>query len=282
MAEERCGTADLITEAAGPDVRGTAAMVIEETFAEQEYFYFSAENGSEGGSSFGLRFPVDRHVRDVESSPVTVENVEKSEYRGTCSSAVRAELEGQETACTFESGEIPRGVNASQRGWMFSWKPNGNDLIIKAKARLIARGFGERFAVGYFEMVAATSAMISIKVIMPEAVQEGWPAYHPNVEWALVRAKVHTDVSMEPPDERDPLAGKTVRLREAIHGIKQAGRQLSLLLNKTLMEEAGMTQSTTDPCVCKQEERGACVCNRAGTCGRHLDRRGVMEGGENV
>ncbi|CAM9900331.1 unnamed protein product [Sphacelaria rigidula] len=111
--------------------------------------------------------------------------------------------------------------------------------------------------------------MTSIKLAMAVAVQRGWPLYHFDVNQAFVRAKMDTNVFMKLPEGCGPLTGSTVRLEKSIYGVKQAGRQWSLLLNKTLMEDAGMQQSKADPCVCKQEEWGRSVSQTCCACERH-------------
>ncbi|CAM9769820.1 unnamed protein product [Sphacelaria rigidula] len=70
---------------------------------------------------------------------------------------------------------------------------------------------------------------------------------------------MYTNVIMKLPEGCDPLTGSTVRLEKSIYGVKQAGRQWSLLLNKNLMEDVKMSQSKADPCVYRLEERGE-VC----------------------
>ncbi|CAM9586154.1 unnamed protein product, partial [Sphacelaria rigidula] len=68
-----------------------------------------------------------------------------------------------------------------------------------------------------------------------------------------------TNVFMKLPEGCDPSTGSTVRLEKSIYGVKQAGRQWSLLLDKTLMEDVKMSRSKADPCVYRLEERGK-VC----------------------
>ncbi|CAM9967105.1 unnamed protein product, partial [Sphacelaria rigidula] len=171
----------------------------------------------------------------VETPPVTVEDIEKSEYKEIWLSAMRAELNGHETAGTFSKGEIPKGVNIITAKWVFTRKTDSNGTVTKAKARLIARGFGQRFAVGYFETFAATPAMASIKLVVAMAVQRGWPIYHFDVTQAFVRAKLDTNVFMKLSERCGQLIGSTVRLDKSVYGVKQAERQWPLLLNKTLM-----------------------------------------------
>ena len=90
MAEDKCGTTDLITAAAGPEMGAAATMMIEKALAEQQYICLSAEYGIEGEPSFGLRSPVGLHVIEVESPPVTVQDVHKSEFKQVCLRAMHA------------------------------------------------------------------------------------------------------------------------------------------------------------------------------------------------
>ena len=41
---------------------------------------------------------------------------------------------------------MPKDVNVITAKWVFGWKTDANGLITKAKARLVARGFGQRYA----------------------------------------------------------------------------------------------------------------------------------------
>lgn len=77
--------------------------------------------------------------KSYREPPVTVEDVEQSEYKESWPSAMRAEAEGHKSAGTFASDESPRGENAVAANWFLSWKADAIGLITKAKARLVAR-----------------------------------------------------------------------------------------------------------------------------------------------
>lgn len=81
MTGDEYETADLITAAAGPVTGSSTAPIIEETDAEQEYFCLAPENYVEGEPSFGSRPTVDLDASDIESPPMTVEDVGKSCYK---------------------------------------------------------------------------------------------------------------------------------------------------------------------------------------------------------
>ncbi|CAN0093639.1 unnamed protein product, partial [Sphacelaria rigidula] len=132
---------------------------------------------------------------------------------------MQAELGGHEKAGTFSTGPVPEGV-----------KTDADGTVTKAKARLVERGFGHRFAVDYFETFAATPSMASIKLVMAVAVQEERPLYHFDVTQAFIQAEMDTDVYMRLPEGCSVLTDMTVKLEKSISGIKQAGRQWSRLL----------------------------------------------------
>ncbi|CAM9746226.1 unnamed protein product [Sphacelaria rigidula] len=156
---------------------------------------------------------------------------------------MRAELNAHNTAGIVSSDEIPNGVNAITAKLVSSWKNDANGSITNTKARLETRKFGQGLAIDCLETFAATPAMTSIKLAMTVAVQEIWLLYHFYVTQSFSREKVDTNVFMKLQDGCGPLTGDTVRLEKSIYGITQVGRQWSLLLDETLMEDAGMSQS---------------------------------------
>ena len=86
---------------------------------------------------------------------------------------MRAELTGHGLNGTFSADVVPKGVNAIMAKWVFTWKTDSGGLITKAKARLVARGFGQRHGVDFFETFAPTPSVSSIKVAIATAVQNG-------------------------------------------------------------------------------------------------------------
>ncbi|CAM9265057.1 unnamed protein product, partial [Sphacelaria rigidula] len=92
---------------------------------------------------------------------------------------------------THSIGAVPEGVNVVPEKWVLSWKTDPDGTITKAKARLVARGFGQRFAVDCFETFAATPSMASMKLVIAVAVLEEWPLYHFDVTQAFASEDGH-------------------------------------------------------------------------------------------
>lgn len=111
------------------------------------------------------------------------------------------------TTGTFLRDEIPKGGNVVRAKRVVGRKTDGNDLITKARARLVAGGFGQGSALDYFETFPSASIMASAEVDMVVAVQEGWPRSHFDVTQAFVRARMDSEMFEKHPDGCGPLDG---------------------------------------------------------------------------
>ena len=117
-------------------------------------------------------------------SPQTWADVRTSKHADVWHNALRAEFTGYELNGPFSADVVPEGVNVITAKWVSTWKTDSGGLITKAKTRLVARGFGQRHGVDFFETFAATPSVSSIKVAIATAVMNGWPLFHLDVEQA--------------------------------------------------------------------------------------------------
>ena len=112
---------------------------------------------------------------------------------------MKLEPDGHIEMGTSSADVIPKGVSDITAKWVFAWKTDPDGYITKAKARLVARGFGQQLGVDYFNTFAPTPTASSIKVALATAVQNDWPLYHFDVKQDFVQAKLDTDVYMKLP-----------------------------------------------------------------------------------
>ena len=68
---------------------------------------------------------------------------------------MRLELDEHIEIGTF-SADVPNRVNVITAKWVFAWKTDSDGYITKAKARLIASGFGQQLGADYFNTFAPT------------------------------------------------------------------------------------------------------------------------------
>ena len=146
-------------------------MILEIEFEEAIAYAFTADPNP--GESELCPPPIGVHIEEVESAPQTWADVRTSKYAEVWRNAMRAKLTGHELNGTFPAEFVPKEVNVITAKWVFTWKTDSGGLITKAKARLVARGFGQRHGVEFFEKFVATPSVSSIKVATATAVQNG-------------------------------------------------------------------------------------------------------------
>ena len=63
----------------------------------------------------------------------------------------------------FSADAVPKGIYVITAKLVFAWKTDSDGYITKAKARLVAHGFGHHPGVTYFNTFVPTSTVPSIK-----------------------------------------------------------------------------------------------------------------------
>ena len=95
---------------------------------------------------------------------------------------------------------------------------------MRAKARLVARGFFQPEGVDYLEMFSPCPCVPSICLLTAIACELGLDRYHSDAEKAFVQSKLDEDVYLRMPQGCGALSGKVVKLGRSLYGSKQASR----------------------------------------------------------
>ena len=238
------------------ETRAGALLVKLESVREEMYAFNVANASSPGEFEFGFRSPPGVQVGQAVSIPQYWADLQKSEFYEEWLNTLKLELDGPIDIAMFSVDMVPKGVNVITAKWVFAWKTDSDGYITEAKARLVARGFGQQLGVDYFNTFAPIPTVPSRKVALAIAVQNDWPVYHFNVKQAFVQAKLDTDVYMKLPYGCGERTGKGVELDRALYGIKQVGRQWSAVLCQTMVDEHDMEQCRADPCVYRKIVEG--------------------------
>ena len=96
--------------------------------------------------------------------------------------------------------------------------------MIRAKARLVARGFNQREGIDFFETFAPTPAASCIRLLGALACELNLDLCHFDAEQAFVQSSLDEDVFMRLPKGCGEMSGKVVRLDRSPYGLKQASR----------------------------------------------------------
>ncbi|CAK9818809.1 Retrovirus-related Pol polyprotein from transposon TNT 1-94 [Anthophora quadrimaculata] len=153
------------------------------------------------------------------------------------------------------------------------YKPDGK--IDRRKARIVARGFSQRYGIDFNETFAPVARLESVRIMAALAAEYDLKIHQIDVTSAYLNGKLDEEIFMEVPRhvERalDMLAetekgdkairakaiemrrslkngDKVCSMRKALYGLKQAGRSWHHRLDEEL-RAYGLLPSTADPCV---------------------------------
>ena len=107
---------------------------------------------------------------------------------------------------------------------MYSWKSDEFGIVVRAKARLVARGFGQREGIDFFDTFSPCPSAMSIRLLAALACELDLDYCHFDAEQAFVQSDLGEVVYIRLPPGCGALSGKVVRLRRSLYGLNQALR----------------------------------------------------------
>lgn len=148
---------------------------------------------------------------------------------------------------TWELVKKPNGVPIVDSRWIYKVKRNINGEV-KYKARLVARGFSQRYAVNYWETYAPVVKCATIRMLLSLAINEDMIVEQIDVKNAYIKSDLKECIYMKQP--RGFEKGDYVcKLNKSLYGLKQAGHEWNQCLNNFLTKELEYMRLASDPCV---------------------------------
>ena len=74
---------------------------------------------------------------------------------------------------------------------MYSWKSDEFGIVVRAKARLVARSFGQREGIEFFDTFSPCPTVISICLLAALACELDLDLYHFDAEQAFVQSDLN-------------------------------------------------------------------------------------------
>jgi hypothetical protein len=158
---------------------------------------------------------------------------------------------------TWRPESCPPGRNAIASKWVFKVKPNSEGFVDSFKARLVIRGFTQRYGVDYLETFSPVAKATSIRTILALAALHRKKLRHVDFETAYLNGTLEEEIWMTLPQDscflfassRDQAAEDwTVRLLKGLYGLKQSGRLWNRQID-ALLRKIGFKRSQADPCL---------------------------------
>ena len=133
---------------------------------------------------------------------------------------------------------------------MYKVKTNSDGSFERYKARLVARGFDQKFGSDYDETFCPVVRMELLRTLIALSTQRGLELHHVDVHTAFLNGTLREEVYMKQPTgyERKGEEHLVCRLRNSIYGLKQSSRCWNTALDAQL-ERMGFSQSKSNPCI---------------------------------
>jgi hypothetical protein len=196
------------------------------------------------------------HNREAskEPDPVTVEEALKSKDAKHWLAAMQKEYNSLRRNNTWNLAKLPINVIPLSVKWVFKKKYKADGTLDKFRARLVARGFEQRYGCDYTETFAPVARLDTIRTLLALATINGWHIRISDVETAYLNGIVQEEIWIEQPFPfiNKEYPGHACRLNKAIYGLKQAGAAWNATLDNFLIQ-SGYQRSPRDYCLYQKQ-----------------------------
>jgi hypothetical protein len=162
--------------------------------------------------------------------------------------AIEEELGSLEANGTWEFCDLPEGRRSVDYKWVFKVKRDAAGMIVRYKARLVARGFTQVEGEDFEETFAPVMEMPAFRVLLALTAHYGWTTRQVDVKNAYLNGSLDDEIFMRIPEGLPRKGRKVLRLLKGLYGLKQAGRVWNEELLKAL-KDLDFVQLQSDSCV---------------------------------
>jgi hypothetical protein len=174
--------------------------------------------------------------------------------------AMQKELDGLVANGTWEVVKRPSGGNVVSHKWVFKVKYDQAGQVDKFKARLVARGFTQRYGVDFSKTFAPVIKQASVRILFALAVWFNCAIHHLDFPQAYLKAATDFPIYFELPEAAGVNTDDHVGLLlKGLYGLKQSGMLWHELVDKTLLD-LGLTRSQLDPCIYYMRTTNGLTC----------------------
>ena len=189
---------------------------------------------------------------DDEEEPRTVQEAINHPTRGKqWEKAIRDEVNSLIKNHTWDLIHRPRDRQVITDKFTLRHKKNERAIIVRLKARLVARGFSQIYSIDYLDTYALIVKLASIRILLAIAAIYRLEIHQMDVVTAFLAGELEEEIYMEQPEgfevgtkEEDLVC----RLRKSLYGLKQAPRVWNQKI-WNFLKSIDFNQTYSDPCV---------------------------------
>jgi len=120
---------------------------------------------------------------------------------------------------------IPHNSSLVSSMWVFKYKKDDCGNIIKRKARLVVRGFSQKYGIDYEETFSPTLKQDSLRLITAITVQKSFEIVQIDINSAYLNATQNGEIYMRAPEGHSSYRKGYWKLNKALYGLKQSRRE---------------------------------------------------------
>nr|GFA30650.1 retrovirus-related Pol polyprotein from transposon TNT 1-94 [Tanacetum cinerariifolium] len=157
----------------------------------------------------------------------------------------------------WELVDRPLCTNVINFKWLCKNKHDEENIVIRNKSRLVAKGYAQKEGVNFEESFAPVARLEAVRLFIAYAAHKSFTVYHMDVITAFLYGPLKEDVYVNQPDGFvDPYhPDKIYRLKKALYGLKQAPRAWYDELFKFLLSK-GFSKGSIDPTLFITKHKG--------------------------
>ena len=168
--------------------------------------------------------------------------------------AFKKELDDLAANGTWEEVVPPKDANLVSSKWVLAAKHTAEGALERLKARLVARGFSQRYGIDYQETFAPTVRHDTLRAFLAIVALQDMECHVVDVNNAFTESFLKEKIYMKPPPGVEVKPGHVFQILRSLYGLKQAARDWNQKCTKALLD-MGFTQSKADPCLFQHLER---------------------------
>lgn len=194
-------------------------------------------------------------IEDEEAANLTNDILEPSTYDEAINSsdadkwreAMTEEYNALVKNNTWTIVDLPEGRKPISSKWVYKIKYK-RDQVDKYKARLVARGFTQRYGFDYTETFSPVVKMDTIRLLLTLANQFSWGMVQMDVKTAFLNGTIEEEIYMSQPIGFNNSTKQVCKLNRSIYGLKQASLAWNRCFTRFL-KEFNLRALSSDSCV---------------------------------
>lgn len=184
---------------------------------------------------------------ESEADPQSFKEAMKRGDKSLWLKAMKEEIESLNKNQVWDLVNRPSG-NIVTNKWVFKIKRNPQGQIERYKARLVARGFTQKFGIDYLETYAPVANMVSIRMLFSYAAMKNLKMAQFDIKTAFLYGELDEEVYMEQPEGFEEGNDKVCLLKRSLYGLKQSPRQWNQKFS-SFLKEMNLEISEHDSCI---------------------------------